>query len=74
MDLFPRPNLWFVLKAPIKLIEKRKKELPTKELKRQMNEYMKFYKKKNNMLIVHTNSNIKKNISLIVKKMKSIVN
>tara|TARA_B110000211_G_scaffold88421_1_gene103505 strand:+ start:930 stop:1529 length:600 start_codon:yes stop_codon:yes gene_type:complete len=74
LDLFPRPNLWFVLKAPIKLIEKRKKELPTKELKRQMNEYMNFYKKKNNMLIVHTNSNIKKNISLIVKKMKSIVN
>ena len=46
LDLFPRPHLWIILKAPIKLIEKRKKELPTKELKRQMREYLNFSKKK----------------------------
>lgn len=46
LNLFPKPHLWIVLKAPIKVIEKRKKELPTKELKRQMNEYINFSKKK----------------------------
>ena len=73
LDLFPRPHLWIVLKAPIKLIEKRKKELPTKELKRQMKEYLNFSKKKKNMIILDTNNTIDKNISLIIKKMKAIV-
>ena len=73
LDLFPRPHLWIILKAPIKLIEKRKKELPTKELKRQMKEYLNFSKKKKNMIILDTNNTIDKNISLIIKKMKAIV-
>jgi thymidylate kinase len=46
LNLFPQPHLWLILKAPIRLIEKRKKELPTPELKRQLKEYMHFYKKK----------------------------
>ena len=73
LDLFPRPHLWIILKAPIKLIEKRKKELPTKELKRQMREYLNFSKNKKNMIILDTNNKINKNISLIIKKMKAIV-
>ena len=73
LKLFPKPHLWIILKAPIKLIEKRKKELPNKELKRQMNEYIFFSKKKNNVLVVDTRYNIRKNILLIIKKMKSIV-
>ena len=73
LALFPRPHLWIVLKAPIKLIEKRKKELSTKELKRQMKEYLIFSKKKKNMIILDTNNTIDKNISLIIKKMKAIV-
>ena len=73
LDLFPRPHLWIILKAPIKLIEKRKKELPTKELKRQMREYLNFSKKKKNVIILDTNNKIYKNISLIIKKMKAIV-
>ena len=47
LSLFPEPNLWLFLEAPLKLVEKRKKELPTKELKRQMKEYSSFSKKKN---------------------------
>ena len=73
LNLFPKPHLWIVLKAPIKVIEKRKKELPTKELKRQMNEYINFSKKKKNVIILDTNNKKYKNISLIIKKMKDIV-
>jgi thymidylate kinase len=73
LNLFPEPNLWILLKAPVQIIQKRKKELPTKELKRQMKEYLNFSKKKDNMLVVNTNLKMKKNISLIIKKMKSIV-
>ena len=46
LNFFPKPDLWIILKAPINLIEKRKKELKTKELKRQMKMYIKFSKKK----------------------------
>lgn len=73
LNFFPEPNLWIVLKAPIQTIEKRKKELPTKELKRQMKEYLSFVKKKDNIIVVNTKLKMKKNILLIIKKMKSIV-
>jgi thymidylate kinase len=73
LNLFPKPHLWIVLKAPIKVIEKRKKELSTKELKRQMNEYINFSKKKKNVIILDTNNKKYKNISLIIKKMKDII-
>lgn len=73
LSLFPEPNLWLFLEAPLKLVEKRKKELPTKELKRQMKEYSSFSKKKTNSLTVNTSYKIEKNISLILRKMKSIV-
>ena len=74
LNFFPKPHLWIILKAPIKLIEKRKKELKTKELKRQMKMYIKFSKKKKNTILLDTSTSIKKNISLIIKEMKSIVN
>jgi len=73
LSLFPEPHLWLFLKAPIRLVEKRKKELPTKELKRQMKEYLNLSKKKTNSLTINTSSKIEKNISLILRKMKSIV-
>jgi len=47
--------------------------LPTKELKRQMKEYLNLSKKKTNSLTINTSSKIEKNISLILRKMKSIV-
>ena len=74
LNLFPKPNLWIVLKAPIKLIEKRKKELSINELKRQMNEYINFSKKQKNMIIIDTSKTIEKNILLIVRKIKFTVN
>src|SRR5210317_860192 len=42
LNLFLNPTLWFVLNAPIKVLEKRKKELPTKELKKQIRTYLNF--------------------------------
>ena len=68
LSLFPEPNLWIVLKAPIKLIEKRKKELSTKELKRQMKLYINFSNIKKNSLLLNTGKNITNNIALIKKK------
>ena len=73
LNLFPEPNLWIILKAPIQLIEKRKKELPTSELKRQMKEYINFAKTKKNTLIIDTSKNNIKNLLLITKKINSIV-
>tara|TARA_B110000285_G_C15086468_1_gene596494 strand:+ start:96 stop:692 length:597 start_codon:yes stop_codon:yes gene_type:complete len=74
LNLFPKPHLWIFLKAPISLIEKRKKELSNKELKRQMREYINFSKKQKNMIIIDTSKTIEKNILLIVRKIKFTVN
>ena len=68
LSLFPEPHLWIILKAPIKLIEKRKKELSTNELKRQMKLYINFSNIKKNSLLLNTGKNITKNIALIKKK------
>jgi len=61
LNLFPEPHLWIFLKAPIKIIEKRKKELPTHELVRQIREYKNFSKKKKNMINKKKKNKIKKN-------------
>ena len=74
LNLFPEPNLWVILKAPINVIEIRKKELSKKELLRQMKSYINFAKKKNNSITLDTRKKIKINVSLIVKKLKNIVN
>ena len=73
LKLFPKPNLWIFLNPPIKIIEKRKKELPTHELIRQSNEYKKLLKTESNVITLNTKQKSTKNISLIVRKMKSIV-
>ena len=74
IDLFPQPDLWIFVNAPIKLIEKRKKELPTLELKKQIKKYKSLSKKKNSILLINTSDKIEKNISLIIRRMKSNVN
>ena len=72
LSLFPEPHLWIVLKAPIKLIEKRKKELSIKELKRQMKLYINFSKNRKNSLLLNTSKKITNSISSIQKKLISI--
>jgi thymidylate kinase len=72
LSFFPKPNLWIILKAQIKTIEKRKKELSTKELNRQMREYLSFSKKEINTIVLNTNNSIKKTILVILKKIESI--
>ena len=68
LNLFPNPNLWIVLNAPIKVLEKRKKELPTKELKKQIKSYLNFAKQRKNSIIVNTNNSVQSCLSLIIKK------
>ena len=68
LDLFPKPNLWIVVNAPIKVLEKRKKELPTKELKRQIRTYLNFAKQRKNSIVVNTNNSVQSCLSLIIKK------
>ena len=68
LNLFPNPNLWIVLNAPIKVLEKRKKELPTKELKKQIRSYLNFAKQRKNSIVVNTNNSVQSCLSLIIKK------
>ena len=68
LNLFPNPNLWIVVNAPIKVLEKRKKELPTKELKRQIRTYLNFAKQRKNSIVVNTNNSVQSCLSLIIKK------
>lgn len=72
LSLFPEPHLWIVLVAPIKLIEKRKKELSVKELKRQMKLYINFSNNRKNSLLLNTSKKITNSISSIQKKLISI--
>ena len=71
LDLFPNPSLWVVLNAPIKVLEKRKKELPTKELKKQIRSYLSFTKQRKNSIVINTNNSIQSSLSLIIKKINS---
>ena len=71
LNLFPNPSLWVVLNAPIKVLEKRKKELPTKELKKQIRSYLNFAKQRKNSIIVNTNNSVQSSLSLIIKKINS---
>ena len=72
LNLFPNPNLWIVVNAPIKVLEKRKKELPTKELKRQIRTYLNFAKQRKNSIVVNTNNSVQSSLSLIIKKIDSL--
>ena len=71
LNLFPNPNLWIVLSAPIKVLEKRKKELPTKELKKQIRIYLNFAKQRKNSIVINTNNSVQSSLSLIIKKINN---
>ena len=71
LNLFPNPTLWIVLNAPLKVLEKRKKELPTKELKKQIRSYLSFAKQRKNSIVVNTNNSVQSSLSLIIKKINS---
>ena len=72
LDLFPNPNLWIVLNAPIKVLEKRKKEISTRELKKQIRSYLNFAKQRKNSIVVNTNNSVQSSLSLIIKKINTI--
>ena len=70
--MFPEPDLSIILNISSKIAERRKKELPKSELKRQINEYIKFAKTKKNSIILNTNKNKNKNLLFIEKTIKGI--
>ena len=72
LNLFPNPTHWIVLNASIKVLEKRKKELPTKELKKQIKSYLNFAKQRKNSIIINTNFSVQSSLSLIIKKINSL--
>ena len=72
LNLFPNPTHWIVLNAPIKVLEKRKKELPTRELKKQTISYLNFAKGRKNSIVVNTNNSVQSSLSLIIKKINSL--
>ena len=71
LNLFPNPTHWIVLNAPIKVLEKRKKELPTRELKKQIRSYLNFAKQRKNSMVINTNNSVQFSLSLIIKKINS---
>ena len=71
LNLFPNPTHWIVLNAPIKVLEKRKKELPTRELKKQIRSYLNFAKQRKNSIVINTNNSVQSSLSLIIKKIDS---
>ena len=71
LNFFPNPTHWIVLSAPIKVLEKRKKELPTRELKKQIRSYLNFAKQRKNSIVVNTNNSIQSSLSLVIKKINS---
>ena len=72
LNFFPNPSLWIVLNAPIKVLEKRKKELPTRELKKQIRSYLYFAKQRKNSIVINTNNSVQSSLSLIIKKIDSL--
>ena len=72
LNLFPNPSLWIFLNAPIKVLEKRKKELPTKELKKQIRIYLNFAKQRKNSIVINTNNSVQSSLSLIIKKINNL--
>ena len=72
LNFFPNPSLWIVLNAPIKVLEKRKKELPTRELKKQIRSYLNFAKQRKNSIVVNTNNSVQSCLSLIIKKINRL--
>ena len=71
LNFFPNPTHWIVLSAPIKVLEKRKKELPTRELKKQIRSYLNFAKQRKNSIVVNTSNSIQSSLSLVIKKINS---
>ena len=48
LNFFPKPKLWIFLNPSLKTIESRKHELPRNELKRQIRDYLLFFRNKKN--------------------------
>ena len=73
LSFFPNPDLWIFLKPSLRIIKSRKVELTDNELRRQVKDYSNFFKNKKNVLILNTNKQSKILITIIKKKMKTLI-
>ena len=67
LNFFPKPDLWIFLNPSLKIIESRKHELSSAESKRQIKDYILFFKNQKNVLVLNTNVNKKKLVKQIIK-------
>lgn len=72
LNLFPQPNFWIYVVAPVKVIQKRKQELNNDKIRTQLIIYRNFFKSKKNFIQIHTNKDENKNITLIINKIRNI--
>ena len=70
---FPKPNLWIFMNTPIKTIKFRKSELTDNELKRQIRDYLLFFKYQKNVIMLKNNIQKKKLIKIVIKKINNFI-
>ena len=70
---FPKPNLWIFMNTPIKTIKFRKSELTDNELKRQIRDYLLFFKNQKNVIMLKNNIQKKKLIKIVIKKINNFI-
>ena len=73
LQFFPQPDLWIFLKPSLRIIKSRKIELHDSEINRQIQEYIKFFKHKKNVIMLNTNMQKKKIITKILTKINTVV-
>ena len=66
---FPKPNLWIFMNPSIKTVKIRKSELADNEIKRQIRDYLLFFKSQKNVLMLKSNIQKKKLVKIITKKL-----
>ena len=72
LKFFPKPNLWIFLNPSVKTIKSRKIELNDNELKRQIKDYINFFRNKKNLLMVNTATEKDKTIKKISIKIRDL--
>ncbi len=73
LQFFPQPDLWVFLKPTLAIVKSRKMELPNNEISRQINEYVKFFRNKKNVIMLNTNMPKKKVIKKILTKVRNLL-
>jgi thymidylate kinase len=73
LKFFPKPNLWIFLNPPLKNIISRKSELPVNELRRQVKDYIHFFKNQKNVIKLNKNLKKKKLVEIVTKTINNLI-